>query len=395
MRVLKGLLIWFVSLFILLSFYAQILPADETGKIIISGVWGYIYLFVPILMVIFFSKKKVKKENENTDISYDSSIDYKYRVIIERKMQIVGSAGKHKIYFDGKFWGTIKVGQKVSIPTSPGKHSVLIKIWNHEGSVDFFVSECQREIYLFDEANIWSGAIKLKIMNRSGELEISQILDEFPMMEIKEETKMKADVKKVQELMKQTKTTKNDLVSEPGIFADVPIFRTKHSGEIARKIAKDGIRKTKTEIKIDVDRLIQEEQNWRRQQKGLNPVEFELDLIDNMDGHAFESWCAELLKKNGYTDVEVTKASNDQGVDIVAVKGGIRYAIQCKCYSSDLGNTPVQEINTGKAIYHCQIGVVMTNRYFTKGAKEAAEASGVLLWDRDELIKMIEEEYMP
>ena len=110
---------------------------------------------------------------------------------------------------------------------------------------------------------------------------------------------------------------------------------------------------------------------------------------DNMNGHDFEHWCANLLKRNGFINVEVTQASNDQGVDVLAEKDGVRYAVQCKCYSSDLGNTPVQEVNTGKAIYHCHVGAVMTNRYFTSGAKEAAEATGVLLWDRDKLGEML------
>lgn len=110
---------------------------------------------------------------------------------------------------------------------------------------------------------------------------------------------------------------------------------------------------------------------------------------DNMEGHDFEYWCADLLRKNGFVDVEVTPGSGDQGVDVLAKKDGLKYAIQCKCYSSDLGNKPVQEVNTGKAIYRCQVGAVMTNRYFTPGAKEAAEATGTLLWDRDTLESML------
>lgn len=90
----------------------------------------------------------------------------------------------------------------------------------------------------------------------------------------------------------------------------------------------------------------------------------------------------------GFCNVEVTRGSGDQGVDVLAEKDGVKYAIQCKCYTSDLGNKPVQEVNTGKTIYRCQVGVVMTNRYFTQGAKDAAEATGILLWDRDVVQKM-------
>lgn len=111
----------------------------------------------------------------------------------------------------------------------------------------------------------------------------------------------------------------------------------------------------------------------------------ELRRIDNMEGHEFEHWCAALLRKIGFVNVVVTQGSGDQGVDVLAEKDGIRYAIQCKCYSKDLGNKPVQEVNSGKQMpeYRCQIGAVMTNRHFTKGAKDLAAATGTLLWDRD------------
>lgn len=143
--------------------------------------------------------------------------------------------------------------------------------------------------------------------------------------------------------------------------------------------------------KINIQKIIQEEQNWRKEQSGLPFSEYELQKIDRMEGHQFEYWCAALLKKIGFINVEVTKGSGDQGVDILAEKDGVKYAVQCKCYSSDLGNTPIQQVNTGKTIYHCQIGAVMTNRYFTQGGKEAAEATGVLLWDRDWIQKKLEE----
>lgn len=117
--------------------------------------------------------------------------------------------------------------------------------------------------------------------------------------------------------------------------------------------------------------------------------EAELYKVDGMEGHDFEYWCADILKKNGFSNVEVTRGSGDQGVDVLARFGDVKYAIQCKCYSFDLGNKPVQEVNAGKAFYHCHIGVVMTNRYFTAGAKEIAEATGVLLWDRDTIKRLI------
>ena len=104
--------------------------------------------------------------------------------------------------------------------------------------------------------------------------------------------------------------------------------------------------------------------------------------LDEMDGHQFEHFCANLLRKNGFSDVSVTPGSGDQGVDILAIKGGVRYAVQCKNYSTPLGNTPVQEVTAGKQFYNCHVGVVMTNSTFTPGAMTLANATGVILWDR-------------
>lgn len=87
--------------------------------------------------------------------------------------------------------------------------------------------------------------------------------------------------------------------------------------------------------------------------------------------------------------VEVTKGSGDQGIDILAFKDGIKYGIQCKCYSSNIGNKAVQEAFAGKTFYGCHVAAVLTNQYFTKSAQELAEKNGVLLWDRDRFEKFI------
>lgn len=111
--------------------------------------------------------------------------------------------------------------------------------------------------------------------------------------------------------------------------------------------------------------------------------------IDVMEGIEFENYCVSLLSKYGFTDLKTTQASGDQGVDIIGIKNGVKYAIQCKRYSSPLGNSPIQEVNAGKVFYDCQAAAVMTNSTFTSGAKELAEKTGVLLWDRNVLSTLI------
>lgn len=115
------------------------------------------------------------------------------------------------------------------------------------------------------------------------------------------------------------------------------------------------------------------------------------DSIDEMEGHDFEYFCAELLKKRGFTEVEVTKGSGDYGVDILAEKEGITYAIQCKCYSEPVGVKAVQEAYAGRDYYDRMVGAVLTNQYFTSPAVEAAKKLKILLWDRGYLDSMLEE----
>jgi len=110
-----------------------------------------------------------------------------------------------------------------------------------------------------------------------------------------------------------------------------------------------------------------------------------------MSGSEFERYCAELLEKNGFSKVQVTNGSGDHGVDILAEKESVTYAIQCKCYSSNIGNKAVQEIFSGKDFYKRHVGVVLTNQYFTPAAKEAAERTGIILWDRSKLKSLTED----
>lgn len=111
--------------------------------------------------------------------------------------------------------------------------------------------------------------------------------------------------------------------------------------------------------------------------------------MDQMDGQTFEHFCADLLQSSGFSNVEVTQASGDFGIDILAQKDGVTYGIQCKCYSDTVGNHAVQEALSGAQYYHCMVAVVMTNNYFTQAAVETAKRTNVLLWDRDKVLEMV------
>ena len=108
-----------------------------------------------------------------------------------------------------------------------------------------------------------------------------------------------------------------------------------------------------------------------------------IEGVDKMDGRQFELWCAEFLRYKGFTHVEVTSESRDNGVDILCSKDGETYAVQCKRMECKVPNKAVQEVYTGMMIYECDRAAVITNNYFSNAACETAEKTGVELWDRD------------
>lgn len=100
-----------------------------------------------------------------------------------------------------------------------------------------------------------------------------------------------------------------------------------------------------------------------------------------MTGYEYEKKCAQLLTSMGYTNVKVTPGSGDQGIDIIARKGGKKYGIQCKYYENTVGNKAVQEVFAGASFYDCDVAMVITNSKLTGPAKNLAEKLNVAVWE--------------
>ena len=109
----------------------------------------------------------------------------------------------------------------------------------------------------------------------------------------------------------------------------------------------------------------------RKKPKDLTPTEF-------------ESACAETLERHGWR-TQLTKASGDQGIDIIAIKSRKRVAIQCKLYTKPVGNKAVQEAIAGKSFIEAEFACVVSNAIFTRSAKELASTAGVILLHPDNL----------
>lgn len=119
---------------------------------------------------------------------------------------------------------------------------------------------------------------------------------------------------------------------------------------------------------------------------------YSIEYVDTIkDGLEFEKYFSEILDKLGFYEIKITNGSGDFGIDVLAYNDDILYGFQCKLYSSPVGNKAIQEAYSGKIHYNCNVAVVVTNNYFTDNAKEQANDTNVLLWDRNKLISKLNE----
>jgi Restriction endonuclease len=100
--------------------------------------------------------------------------------------------------------------------------------------------------------------------------------------------------------------------------------------------------------------------------------------VATSDGLAFEHECEDLLHDAEYV-VQRTPLSGDFGVDLLARKNGLTYAIQCKCYGIPVGVSAVQEAAAGRSHYMADCAVVVADSGFTNQARRLAESNAVLL----------------
>lgn len=113
-------------------------------------------------------------------------------------------------------------------------------------------------------------------------------------------------------------------------------------------------------------------------------------IFDNIvTGADFELYLKDLFCQLGY-EVITTKASGDQGADLIISKNGIKKVVQAKFYSSSVGNKAVQEVIGAIKFYKADLGMVITNNYYTKSAIELASVNNIELINGDDLIALRE-----
>jgi hypothetical protein len=102
----------------------------------------------------------------------------------------------------------------------------------------------------------------------------------------------------------------------------------------------------------------------------------------------FESECAELLRTTGYRDVYVTRASGDGGVDVVAVRDGQRYAVQCKRYAGVIDPTDIRALAGVVATDGYAGGIFMTTGVVTQDTRAFAERARLTMYTGQDLVDL-------
>ena len=101
----------------------------------------------------------------------------------------------------------------------------------------------------------------------------------------------------------------------------------------------------------------------------------------------YERFCADRFTAAGWK-VRLTKASGDQGVDIICEANGRRLVVQCKLYSGSVGNAAVQEAIAARQFEYADLAAVVSNAPYTTAARELASTARVHLLHHDEICNM-------
>lgn len=136
---------------------------------------------------------------------------------------------------------------------------------------------------------------------------------------------------------------------------------------------------------IDRQKLQSDDQRRRQEiERAYNRALLEFRWSEHLSPTQFEKCCADYLALMGW-QTHTTKASGDQGVDVVAQKFGTTVVLQCKKYSKPVGNRAVQEVHAARSYVGASVAAVVSNQPYTPAARDLAGRTNVLLLHFTEL----------
>ncbi|MGW7509273.1 restriction endonuclease [Streptomyces massasporeus] len=115
--------------------------------------------------------------------------------------------------------------------------------------------------------------------------------------------------------------------------------------------------------------------------KENRPLAGVMAAMDAMNGREFEEHVAELLRRDGCTDVVVQGGGRDRGIDITArTADGRRIVVQCKRFAPHLSITSpeIQKfLGAAKVLHDSEVALFVATCPFTRDALNIAAESGI------------------
>lgn len=123
--------------------------------------------------------------------------------------------------------------------------------------------------------------------------------------------------------------------------------------------------------------------------EGEAPTDSVRVSIKAMTWQAFELHVADLLRRDGCTQVVVRQARSDRGIDITACTAdGRAVAVQCKNRDSrsSVPSADMQKFaGAARTINPAEVALFVATSHFSREAQAIADLSGIITVNRDEL----------
>ncbi len=131
-------------------------------------------------------------------------------------------------------------------------------------------------------------------------------------------------------------------------------------------------------------KLLERQKAWTSYVKRIRLPEF----LKTIDPREFEELIGNLYRAQGYS-VEITKYSNDGGIDAYLRKNGSLILLQCKRYKGTVGEPAIRDLLGNVTKKRASQGLLVTTGKVSRQAKEWIHGFPLKIIELDELVGMI------
>lgn len=108
--------------------------------------------------------------------------------------------------------------------------------------------------------------------------------------------------------------------------------------------------------------------------------------FDSISYEEFKKFCSDVFLAEGYRDIDMKSIDN---TELSTIAGGYLYVVDCKQIPANklIDKEDVRDAYSKKAYYKADYAGIITNGYFSEEAVKYASILGILIWDRNYLLK--------